>query len=34
MSQADELLNSLAVDGISTFTADPSTEPHIIIDSD
>ena len=34
MSQADELLNSLAADGISTFTADPSTEPHIIIDSD
>ena len=34
MSQADELLNSLAVDGISTFIADPSTEPHIIIDSD
>lgn len=35
MSQADELLNSLATDSdISLQLADPTTEPHIVIDSD
>lgn len=33
MSEADELLERLA-GGVSAYTADPSTEPHIIIDSD
>ena len=33
MSYADELLNSLSEDGVMALTADSSTEPHIIIDS-
>ena len=33
MSQADELLNSLANDGITLYTATPENEGHIIIDS-
>ena len=33
MSYADELLNSLSEDGVMALTAESSTEPHIIIDS-
>ena len=34
MSQASELLNSLTVDEIETYTVDPSVEPHIVVGSD
>ena len=33
MSKADELLNSLSEDDISLQLADPTTEPHIVIDA-
>lgn len=34
MSQADELLSSLSEEEISAYTVDPTTEPHIVINSD
>lgn len=34
MSQAEELLNSLGAEHISTLTVDPVTEPHIVIGAD
>lgn len=34
MSLADELLNSLETESISTFTINPDTEPHIVIGPD
>ena len=33
MSQADELLELLSNDGVTALSADPSVEPHIVIDS-
>ncbi len=34
MSQADELLDSLFEDEVATYSIDPATEPHILIDED
>lgn len=34
MGSAEELLNSMAEDGISAYTATPETEPHIVIGPD
>ena len=34
MSKADELLNGLTESQIATFTIDPDSEPHIVIDDD
>lgn len=34
MSQAEELLNALSETGITTYTATPETEPHIVIGED
>ena len=34
MSRADELLDAVSDEGIALYTADPSTEGHIVVDSD
>lgn len=34
MSQADELLEQMTSDSVSTYTANPETEPHIVIGDD
>ena len=34
MSQAEELLDSISVDDIALYTADPETEEHIVVGSD
>lgn len=34
MTQAEELLNSISEESVSTFTVDPATEPHIVVGAD